>query len=161
MKLKRTPSVTPTLCPHCHKYVFAPPCYLRVLAALAPTLSKRHRFGFNSAPLATQNQIAIILGLTRERVRQMLVIAKNAKVLDYPFPGSSIYALSEWGRILLKHWLLAGWHPSQKYDFRSQALLRADLWAASKVKRTEKHRGPGRPKGSKDRFPRKRKAVKA
>ena len=109
-------NILPTLCPHCKQFVSRPPCYLQMLMVLAPVMCKRYKVGVVGMRAGTLSQIARILSISRERVRQLsynALLVKNA-VIFAPYPGNAIYKLTPWGGTVLRHWLRAGWKLGSK-----------------------------------------------
>ena len=97
--MKRT---SPTVCPHCYRYVFNAPGWLGVLVALSPGKGRRKVTDTHM----NQTQISKKLGVTREMARQWVGQAHAARAIDAPFPG--VYTKSKWGHLLLCSWKRAG-----------------------------------------------------
>jgi hypothetical protein len=124
-------NATPLYCPHCGKFVFPPPGWMRLLVALAPVMARRYKLGMTGVNMGTASMISRIMGVSRERIRQLVRQANVHRVLESPFPHSGVYRLTRWGRILLRYWVNAGWVPGKDSGTR-QIAMRKKTWAKRK-----------------------------
>jgi hypothetical protein len=103
--------VTPTVCPHCTKYVYSPPGWIAVLLALSPTLSKR--YDKTGMKWGTQFQIANALCIPEKQVKLDIRMCLVNGVIT-PANKNGEYHTSMYGKQLLQMWLRAGWKPGDK-----------------------------------------------
>jgi len=93
----------PVPCPHCHKFVYNPPNWIRVLEAM---FALRKKFG---SAVANQTALAEHLGVTRERGRQLMNLAIHAGVVESFIKFTRVFKPSQRGYLYYRAWRRAGW----------------------------------------------------
>lgn len=93
----------PVPCPHCKKFVYNPPAWIRVMEAM---FELRKEFG---AAVANGAALARHMGVSRERGRQLLGAAEKYGVIEPFIKFSGVFKPSQRGYMYYRAWRRCGW----------------------------------------------------
>ena len=113
-------STVPVICQHCKHYVFAPAAWIGVLWAMSRKSGAESDDG-----LYTKAEIAKVMGISRERVGQLIIGALGTKSVE-PAHGNKggLYRKTKQGNQFLYFWEQAGWSYADQVQMRQHDLRR-------------------------------------